>query len=540
MTAPAQQPQQPENRTAAREARPRIVVVGFGPVAARFVDELRPAAAAGAVELTVVGEEQQAAYNRVLVADLGVGRTSLAAMSLADADELAADGVLVLTGTRAARLDRARRRVVLADGSALPYDRVVLATGARAVVPNLTGVNPDPLHPVLPPGVTALRDLADAARLAEAVEGRRRVVVLGGGVLGLEAALAASEEGATVTVVHHGDRPLGRSIDRAGGATLAAALRRQGVRIAGNARSTGIETGHDGAFRALLLDDGSAIDGDLLLLACGARPRREIADGGGLAVDAGILVDHGLRAHHTEHVFAIGDCAQVRCADPLCAECAEDPRTGAPSGLIAPGWRQADWLAARFRHELLGDAEPAPLAAENPGVILLKARGINLAVAGDVMADPWDAFALDGGDCPAHGRAPLQVSLWADPEHGGYVKMATRGGVLAGFVALGMPRAAAELTLLFESGAELPADRSVILRLDGPEAALSPTGALGGPESTLCRCAGVTQGEVATAVADGCSTVEDVSKATRAGTGCGGCRDGVRDLIERHFAAVAA
>jgi assimilatory nitrate reductase electron transfer subunit len=537
MTAPTPQPATAPGDGAARA---RVVVVGFGPVAARFVDELRPAAAAGRIELTVVGEEETPAYNRVLVADLGVGRTSLTAMALADADELAADGVRVLTGARAVRLDRARRRVVLADGTALPYDRAVIATGARAVVPNLTGINPDPLHPVLPPGVTALRDLADAARLAEAVAGRRRVVVLGGGVLGLEAALAASEEGATVTVVHHGDRPLGRSIDRAGGATLAAALRRQGVRVAGNARSTGIETADDGAFRALLLEDGSAVDGDLLLLACGARPRREIAEGGGLAVDAGILVDHSLRAHRTEHVFAIGDCAQLRCPDPACPECTQDGRGGAPSGLIAPGWRQADWLAAQFRHELLGDAEPAPLAAERPGVILLKARGVNLAVAGDVAADPWDALSLESEGCAVHGRAPLQVSLWSDPEHGAYVKMSTRGGALTGFVALGMPRAAAELTLLFESGAELPADRSVILRLDGPEAALAGGAPTGGPEATLCRCAGVSRGAVAEAVGAGCATVEDVSKATRAGTGCGGCRDSVRDLIEAHFAAVAA
>ncbi|AMM32207.1 ferredoxin [Sinomonas atrocyanea] len=240
MTAPAQRP------AGSAPARPRIVVVGFGPVAARFVDELRPAVAAGALELTVVGEEELPAYNRVLIADLGVGRTALGAMALADPEELARDGVRVLTGTRVARVDRSRRAVRLADGTGLAYDRLVLATGARAVVPNLTGLNPDPLHPVLPPGVTALRDVHDAARLASAVEGRRRIVVLGGGVLGLEAALAASEEGATVTVVHHGDRPLGRTIDAAGGATLAAALRRQGVRVAGNARSTGLETGPEG------------------------------------------------------------------------------------------------------------------------------------------------------------------------------------------------------------------------------------------------------------------------------------------------------
>lgn len=512
----------------------RIVVVGFGPVAARFVDELRPAASAGVAELTIVGEEEHAAYNRVLVADLGVGRTTRGAMQLADPDELAVDGVRVLLGTRATRIDRSRRLLHLADGSALPYDRLVLATGARAAIPNLTGLNPDPLHPVLPPGVTALRDLADADRLAEAVRGRRRIVVLGGGVLGLEAALAASEEGATVTVVHHGERPLGRQIDRGGGATLAALLRRQGLRLAPNARATGIETDADGRFSALLLDDGSAIDGDLLVLACGARARRELAEGAGLAVDAGILVDHHLGAVHTEHVFAIGDCAELRCADASCGPCAGG---AGPSGLIAPGWRQADWLAASIRARLLGDPGPAPLPDERPGVILLKARGINLAVAGHVQREPWDAVAWDAND---GARPPVEVSLWADPAHGRYVKMCTRDGALEGFLALGMPRAAAELSLLFASGAELPADRSVLLRLDGPESSLGTPGSSTGPESTLCRCAGVSRAEVQESVLSGCSTVEDVSKGTRAGTGCGACRDGIRELIEEHFATVGA
>ena len=165
--------------------------------------------------------------------------------------------------------------------------------------------------------------------------GGKRVVVLGGGVLGLETALAAAEEGATVTVVHNGPHPLGRNIDRGGGAVLAASLRNCGVRVAGNARSVGVEhNAPDGGFSALLLDDGSAIDGDLLVLSCGVRPRTELAEGCGLSTAAGILVDHKLRAHHEPHIFAIGDCAEVRCPEPDCVEC----RTArGPSGLVGPG-----------------------------------------------------------------------------------------------------------------------------------------------------------------------------------------------------------
>ncbi|MEQ4518972.1 FAD-dependent oxidoreductase [Pseudarthrobacter sp. B907] len=511
----------------------RIVVVGFGPVAARLIDELLPAVRRGLVHLTVVGEEAEAAYNRVLVADLGVGRTTAAALALADAAALVADGVEVRLGVRVRRVDRARQRVLLSDGSSPGYDRLVFATGSRPVIPNLTGLNPDPAAPVLPEGVTALRDLADAAALQAAVAGGKRVVVLGGGVLGLETALAAAEEGATVTVVHNGPHPLGRNIDRGGGAVVAASLRNCGVRVACNARSVAVETGADGGFSALLLEDGSAIDGELLVLSCGVRPRTELAEGCGLSTAAGILVDHRLRAHHEPHIFAIGDCAEVRCPDPDCLVCRS---ARGPSGLVGPGWRQAEWLAGYLTLLASGaDAEAdalPPLPAEQPGVVVLKARGLTMAVAGNVSAEPWDEEALTAGS--VGGRARLQVAQWSDPEHGRYVKMTTRAGVLEGLVAVGMPRTAAELVQLFERGAELPADRSLLLRLDGPDQA-APAAA--DPERTVCRCAGVSGTAIAAAVASGCGTLAEVAGATRADTGCGGCHEDIRGLIEKHFQA---
>jgi assimilatory nitrate reductase electron transfer subunit len=517
--------------------RKRIVVVGFGPVAARLVDELLPAVRSGLARLTVIGEESDAAYNRVLVADLGVGRTTAEALALSDAAALIADGVDVRLGVRVRRVDRARQRLLLSDGTSPGYDRLVFATGSRPVIPNLTGLNPDPAAPVLPPGVTALRDLRDAAVLRDAVDGGKRVVVLGGGVLGLETALAAAEEGATVTVVHNGPHPLGRTIDRGGGSVLAAGLRNCGVRVAGNARSTGIESkAADGGFSALLLDDGSAIDGELLVLSCGVRPRTELAEGCGLSTAAGILVDHRLRAHHEPHIFAIGDCAEVCCPDPDCMEC----RTArGPSGLVGPGWRQAEWLAEYLTLLASGSASEAEslpaLSPEKPGVVVLKARGMNMAVAGDNGAEPWDEEALTAG--AMNGRARLQIAQWADPEHGRYVKMTTRGGVLEGLVAVGMPRTAAELVQLFERGAELPADRSLLLRLDGPDQV--PAGAVD-PERTVCRCAGVSGTKIAAAVESGCGTVSEVSGATRAGTGCGGCHEEIRGIIAKHLQGAVA
>ncbi len=125
----------------------RIVIVGFGPVAARLIDELLPAVRSGLVRLTVVGEEAEAAYNRVLVADLGVGRTTAGALALSDAAALVADGVDVRLGVRVRRVDRARQQVVLTDGTTPRYDRLVFATGSRPVIPNLDRPQPGPGPP---------------------------------------------------------------------------------------------------------------------------------------------------------------------------------------------------------------------------------------------------------------------------------------------------------------------------------------------------------------------------------------------------------
>ncbi|MHA7175638.1 FAD-dependent oxidoreductase [Arthrobacter sp. Sr24] len=503
-----------------------IVVIGYGPVAARLAEELLPGLQRGDLALTIIGEENAAAYNRVLVADLGVGRTTEEAMSVSDAAELRAEGAQVLLHTEVRRVDRARRAVLLADGAWIGYDKLVFATGARPVIPPLHGLNPDPTaRAPLPRGVSALRDLADAAVLRNAVERKEHVVVLGGGILGLEAALAAREEGARVSVVHHGAHTMGRTIDAGAGHTVAAALRARGITVVSHARAVGVELtpADDGvpAFSGLLQDAEMSIQGELLLLSCGVRPRIDVAAGAGLSTERGILVDHQLMAHHDPHVFAIGDCAQVRCLDPQCGDCAE--RSG-PLGLIGPGWRQAQWLADFLSGSV---AAAVPLPAERAPVLMLKARGVDVAAAGDVTAGPFD-------------EAPgLTVSQWADPEHGKYLKMSTRGGVLEGFVSVGMPRAGAELTLLFERGSELPADRSALLRLDASDRD-SSVAAVPDPARTVCRCAGVTEEAITSAVTGGCSTVPEISALTRAGTGCGGCHGELKTLIEAHFAPAAA
>ncbi|TFC09751.1 FAD-dependent oxidoreductase [Cryobacterium sp. MDB2-33-2] len=569
----------------ASPAPSRIVLVGYGPVGARLVEELLPVVRAGLATLTVVGAESADAYNRVLIADYAVGRSDRDTLEVTDTDAARAAGVDIRTGEIVTRINRVRRTVTLGDGTDLGYDRLVLATGARANVPTLDGVTRlrrtlmrpptdagalDTADAPMPRGVTALRDLDDAATVLETVRSGGRIVVLGAGVLGMELALAAAQAGSDVCVVYHADIPLNRNLDRGGGTVLARSARRAGVTIVSHARAESIlftvdADGHD-RFDALICADGKQIPGDLLVLSCGIGARTELAGLAGLSVSTGILVDESLRSWTDPAVFAIGDCAHVA-PRPAPGASTATP-AGGPTGLIGPGWRQADWLAARFAAEIEHDARagavtspataaadvaaPADfgpaLAVQAHGVVMLKAEGIDVVAAGDTSADPWDidpAHPDDGHGAaePVHGRdcaaapgatAPrLGVSQWSDPEHGRYVKMVTRGGILTGFICVGMPRTGAELTLLFERGSELPADRSLLLRYDGPDVDPAGGGDAFAPDATVCWCNGVTVGAITASAAAGNTDVACIGSATRAGTGCGGCRGRIGEVLER-------
>ncbi|TFC28156.1 NAD(P)/FAD-dependent oxidoreductase [Cryobacterium sp. TMT1-3] len=527
-----------------------IVLVGYGPVGARFVDELLQLVRQGAATLTVVGAESADAYNRVLIAEYAVGNADRESLDITDPLAAREAGVHLRLGLSVTAILRSRRAVSLSDGTLLRYDRLVLATGARANVPTLDGVTRvrrdrqappadaatlDTSGAPLPRGVTVLRDLDDARRVLAAVTAGARIVVLGAGVLGMEIALAAATAGAQACVVYHGEIPMARNLDRGGGSVLAQSARRAGVTMVNHSRAESLlfHQDDDGVdrFDALICADGKQIHGDLLLLSCGVGARTELAQLAALPVSTGILVDENLQSWGDPQIYAIGDCAHVAPA-PRAGDSTARP-TGGPSGLIGPGWRQADWLAARFTAELLNREAALSLAAATPAVVMLKAEGVDVVSVGNTAADPWDA-GLDEHAAGCSG-APVRVAQWADPEAGRYVKMVTRHGILEGFVCVGMPRTAAELTLLFERGSELPADRSVLLRYDGPDYEPS-AGSAFALDATICWCNGVTVGAITEAAEAGNATVACIGAATRAGTGCGGCTTRIGDVLE-HFRA---
>ncbi|WP_243225647.1 FAD-dependent oxidoreductase [Microbacterium sp. CIAB417] len=528
--------------------RLRVVVVGFGPVGARLCEELLPAVRSGTVELTVIGAESDAPYNRVLIAELAAGRADRDALLLHDPADARAAGARVVLGTRVVALDRDARCAELETGERIPYDRVVLATGARANVPTLAGLDrprydeaalrrtgPAAIgsDALLPTGVTVLRDIADAERVHRAVRAGARITVLGAGVLGLEFALLAADAGAQVSVLHHGPTPMPRNLDRGAGTVLARALKDRGITVFAHSRAEAVafrENGGSRAFDAVVTADGNYLRGDLLVLSCGIGARTELATLAGLRTAAGVVVDEQLRSWSDEAVYAIGDCAHVV---PRTAENEALSRLpGAPSGLIGPGWRQAAWLAARLAAEAARIRHDDPAPIESDAVVMLKDDDIDVVAVGDVDIELWDQ--------PLSETEPLRhVAQWADPMHGRYVKMVTHDGVLDAFACVGMPRTAAELTLLYDRRGELPSDRSLLLRLDGADEISSAADAFA-PTATVCSCNGVRVQRIADSIAAGNDTVACLGRDTRAGTGCGGCKGRLVDLIERFAVAEAA
>ncbi|WP_030022347.1 NAD(P)/FAD-dependent oxidoreductase, partial [Streptomyces monomycini] len=310
----------------------RVVVIGGGMAAARLAQRLRPAGAhgTGGPALTVLGEEPHAPYNRVLLAEVLAGRYAHEVIALPAPH----DGVRWLGGVRAVRIDRATRTVLCDDGQAVPYDRLVLATGSNPVLPPLRGLFP-PGHDELPDGVHPFRTLDDCTALAAAAaRPGARAVVIGGGLLGVSAARALAERGVPVLLAQQGEHVMERQLDAGAAALLRAHIEALGVEVHTKCRVRGLRV-EDGSVRGVELADGYLPDADVVVLACGVRPRVGLARAAGLPVDRGIVVDDELRTADPR-IHAIGDCAQ---------------HDGVVYGLAGAALEQADLLARLLSEE---------------------------------------------------------------------------------------------------------------------------------------------------------------------------------------------
>ncbi|NIJ13928.1 assimilatory nitrate reductase electron transfer subunit [Saccharomonospora amisosensis] len=469
-----------------------VVVLGYGMAGARLADEIRRRdPEAERVRLTVIGDETHHAYNRVLLSAVVAGNMRAESVRLHDEHWADAHRVRMRLGVAASRIDRAARKVVLSDGTRVGYDSLVLATGSRPWLPPVEGLTADG-HPA--EGVVPFRTLDDCERILASAEVGAPVAVLGGGLLGLEAARGLAGRGNLVTVVHPMGHVMERQLDAAAGGVLAGALAKAGIDFRLGRTAARYVPG-DG----LKLDDGSHVEADLVVVSAGVRAQTSLAVEAGLTVDGGVVVDDALRTSDGR-VFAIGDCAQ---------------HEGTVSGLVKPAWDQAQVLA-----DLLTGSDTAARYRGAPAVTRLKAKGIDLAALGEAHVEPDDADA--------------EVVCLRDAARDRYAKLVLRGNRVTGAIVLGLPDAAATITQLYDTNGPAPSDRLALLLgralpLGAPDAA-SPADL---PASAVvCRCNSVSKGTLVDAWRAGSSTVDELASVTRAGTGCGGCADTVRGISE--------
>ncbi|WP_222853681.1 FAD-dependent oxidoreductase [Fodinicola acaciae] len=441
-----------------------VLIAGYGMVGARLAEEIRRRDPRGRqVRLTVVGDEP--AYNRILLPSVVAGQLDEEQLLTHDRGWAFRHRTDLRLGLRVDTVDPLARKAWLSDGQVLAYDDLVIATGSTArKLPGLDG---------------GFRTLADCRRLRDR-DGS--VAVLGGGVLGVEVAVALAERGQDVTLVHPGDVLMDRQLDATAGAIVADVVSRLGVGVRLGQRANGWTD------RGLRLEDGEVVAADSLVVTAGAIAETGLARSVGADVDAGVLVDDRL-ATSVPGVHAIGDCAQ---------------HTGAVSGFVQPGWEQAEVLA-----DLLTGADLGARYLGTPAVARLKARGLDLVSVGSLDGDEELAFS--------------------DPRRGRYARVALDGDRVAGAVVLGLPDAGAAVTQHFVRGIPAPSDRLGLLlgRALPPESA-----AHGGPsrlpaEAEICRCNRVTKRQLVHAWQAGSRSVRQLAGATRATTGCGTCTDAV-------------
>jgi assimilatory nitrate reductase electron transfer subunit len=536
----------------------KVVVVGFGMVGSRLVDELlrrEPEA----FDITILGAEPYEPYNRVLLSDVVAGRTDVAAITMPLPDGAR---VSVLRGVTATAIDRQSRVVTADDGTSHPYDHVVLATGAAARIPPIPG-----LHRAdggLPAGVHALRTLDDAREIVAATVNSPRAVVVGGGVLGLEAAVGLAGRGLSVTLIHNVESLMERQLDPEAAEVVRSGLEQQGITVLPNSLSSEVLVagGHavgvrvkDNAAQAIDPSTGSGpreevVAARLIVFSVGTIPETGLAAAAGLSTDRGVVVGHDLASPDDPRVHAIGDCAQ--------------PPNGS-RGLVAEGWDQARRLA----ETLVSLVEPVaslvePAGAEAAGTnahlrlphdaaqpSMAVRLGALLTGGATTRAQSDQGIDTRGTDVVKVKAGPLSVTTMgvcgpsrpnavtqravrlADPRAGRYVEVVVSDGILVGATCVGDPQVAADLTAAYTRRTPAPLDPAFLLLTPVMPAAAPAASPEHMPEdAVVCRCNGVTKGDIADSCEAGSHTVDEVVRATRATTGCGSCKDAVCGLVD--------
>ena len=477
--------------TASSGQRERLVIVGNGMVGHHCVEQLVSRGALQRFEVRVFGAERQRAYDRVHLSEY-FGGSCAETLALCEHDFYNANGVHLHLGEAVLEIDRERCEVVTAEGR-YGYDQLVLATGSYPFVPPIEGSSGN--------ARLVYRTLDDLDGIRAAAAGARRGVVVGGGLLGLEAANALKSLGLEAHVVEFAPRLMPVQLDSEGGAALRAQIEALGVGVHLSRATQSISAGEAYRYR-MNFDGGEHLETDLIVFSAGIRPQDALGRGCGLDIAArgGVVIDNHCRSSDPR-IFAIGECASWN---------------GSVFGLVAPGYSMARNLAAL----LMGEAAVAFTGADMS--TKLKLLGVDVGSIGD-----------------AHGATPGSRSYrFIDEANSAYRRLVVdaSGKHVLGAVLVGDNSYYDTLLQYVQNGIALPADPAALILPQGGGAPALGADAL--PDSaTICSCHNVSKGAVCDAIDSGCSDLAAVKGCTKAGSGCGGCAALLKQVFEHELTA---
>ncbi|MCE5292787.1 MAG: nitrite reductase large subunit NirB [Nocardiaceae bacterium] len=486
--------------TSDTRAKQRLLVVGNGMAGARTVEEILARGGAEQFDITMIGDEPYGNYNRIMLSHVLAGHASLddEDVVLNPMSWYTENGVKLYAGDRATRLDRFGKVVTCESGREVPYDILIIATGSTSFFPNIDGLRESDGR--LGRGVFGFRNIADTngmLQMAEASvpgEGSVTAVVIGGGLLGLEAAYGLRTQGLTVDVVHSPTHLMNQQLDERGGKVLRTEMEKLGIGVHTGKRTTAVHRDENGHISGVEFADGGRLTADMVVVAAGIRPSTSFAQSAGLVVERGIIVDDQMRCEDESSIYAVGECCEHR---------------GETYGLVAPVWEQSVVLA-----DYLTGTKPHAAYHGSVKMTKLKVAGIDVA-----------AMGVKG---PEHEDD--EFVQFYEPSSGVYKSIVVRDDKLIGAMLLGDISKAGSLQQAFESQIDLPKERISLLFDLGPSAPASSVADLPN-DAQICNCNGVSKGTITECVHSGAHTLSDVVARTRAGKGCGSCKGMVKDII---------
>ncbi len=473
-----------------RPIKQKLVILGNGMAGARVAEEILKRGGADLFDITMIGAEPHGNYNRILLSHVLDGSQNADDITMNPLAWYKDNGIKLIAGMPAIGIRREKRTVMLLDSRQIPYDKLIFATGSRPFVPAIPGTD---LY-----NVFVFRTLEDCTQIAKAAKNAKTAVVIGGGLLGLEAAKGLMTHGPEVHVIEMAPHLMAVQVDAQGGSILGRTIASLGVTAHCNKVTTAILSDSGSKACGVKFKDGSELACDMVVISAGIRPNGELAREAGLAVEKAIVVDDQMMTDDPD-VYAVGECAQHR---------------GKLYGLVAPIWEQCQVLADHITGTNSEAAYTGSFVATK-----LKVMGVNVASMGESDGLPTDEIVRyeEPGTATAAGV---------------YKKLIIRDGKLAGAILVGDTDTYDDLVATMRSQAAVPARRADLLF--GIPASCSPEFSYAAmpDDKQVCDCNGVCKGKIVEAIKAGKTTVQAVGKATRAGTGCGSCKKMVKGLIE--------